>query len=210
MAWLGTCRACWTSIEAHPEWCSGQYTDTETGYQYLRARYYDPSTGTFLSRDPLEPITATPYAYGNNDPLNTTDPSGLLGFRLGPIKVGGDGCILGTNPDGSCRGGGAVDAAGGAVETVGRCLGDPITCGENIEIAISPLVVGGMTVTAGYGLFLACASVVGCVVAAPLLVPAVAGGAYATWEAMDLLWFGEGHDRFYHPLGGERGESEGC
>jgi RHS repeat-associated protein len=36
---------------------AGQYTDTETGLQYLRARYYDPSTGTFLTRDPLEAQT---------------------------------------------------------------------------------------------------------------------------------------------------------
>jgi len=32
---------------------AGQYTDTETGYQYLRARYYDPGTGQFLPVGPL-------------------------------------------------------------------------------------------------------------------------------------------------------------
>jgi len=31
---------------------AGQQTDA-TGLQYLRARYYDPGTGVFLSRDPL-------------------------------------------------------------------------------------------------------------------------------------------------------------
>jgi RHS repeat-associated protein len=31
---------------------AGQQTDA-TGLQYLRARYMDPETGTFLSRDPL-------------------------------------------------------------------------------------------------------------------------------------------------------------
>ncbi len=30
---------------------AGEYTDAETGFQYLRARYYDPVTGQFLSRD---------------------------------------------------------------------------------------------------------------------------------------------------------------
>ena len=30
----------------------GEYTD-QTGLQYLRARYYDPSTGTFISPDPV-------------------------------------------------------------------------------------------------------------------------------------------------------------
>jgi len=32
---------------------AGQYTDTETGLQWLRARYYDPATGQFLTVDPL-------------------------------------------------------------------------------------------------------------------------------------------------------------
>jgi RHS repeat-associated protein len=86
----------------------GEYTDTESGLQYLRARYFDPATGQFLTRDPLEPITGTPYAYANNGPINTVDPSGLWGVRLGPIKVGDDGCVLGTNPNGSCLGSSAL------------------------------------------------------------------------------------------------------
>ena len=31
---------------------AGQYTDAETGFQYLRARYYDPTTGQFLDTSP--------------------------------------------------------------------------------------------------------------------------------------------------------------
>ncbi len=31
---------------------TGEWTDG-SGLQYLRARYYDPETGTFLSRDPM-------------------------------------------------------------------------------------------------------------------------------------------------------------
>ncbi len=37
----------------------GEYTDNETGNQYLRARYYDPATGQFLSADPIESKTPT-------------------------------------------------------------------------------------------------------------------------------------------------------
>ena len=38
---------------------AGQYTDAETGFQYLQARYYDPATGQFLTPDPLVPYRPT-------------------------------------------------------------------------------------------------------------------------------------------------------
>jgi len=55
---------------------AGQYTDAETGFQYLRARYYDPATGQFLTLDPLVDSTGHPYAYAADNPANNTDPSG--------------------------------------------------------------------------------------------------------------------------------------
>jgi uncharacterized protein RhaS with RHS repeats len=42
-------------------------------------RYYDPTTGQFLSVDPLVDATGTPYAYADDDPVNSTDPTGLGG-----------------------------------------------------------------------------------------------------------------------------------
>jgi RHS repeat-associated protein len=53
--------------------------DPESGLQYLRARYYDPTSGQFLTRDPLEQLTRQPYADSVNDPINASDPSGLAG-----------------------------------------------------------------------------------------------------------------------------------
>jgi len=53
---------------------AGQYTDAETGFQYLRARSYDPATQQFLSVDPLVGQTGQPYAYAAADPLNMVDP----------------------------------------------------------------------------------------------------------------------------------------
>ena len=44
---------------------------------YLRARYYDPTTAQFLTRDPLVAKTMSPYGYAAGDPLNASDPSGL-------------------------------------------------------------------------------------------------------------------------------------
>lgn len=57
---------------------TGQQTDA-TGLQYLRARYYDPSIGRFLSRDPLstgDPAGHQPYPYGGDNPATNSDPSG--------------------------------------------------------------------------------------------------------------------------------------
>lgn len=49
---------------------SGQYTDPETSLNYLRARYYDPTTTQFLTIDPQLAQTGTPYAYVTGNPLN--------------------------------------------------------------------------------------------------------------------------------------------
>jgi RHS repeat-associated protein len=62
---------------------NGQYQDDESTLYYLRARYYNPNTGQFTSRDPLETQTGQPYEYANNDPLDNSDPSGA--FCLGDI-----------------------------------------------------------------------------------------------------------------------------
>ena len=55
----------------------GQYTDAESGLQYLRNRYYDPSTGQFITVDPALAITLAPYNYADDNPLNALDPTGL-------------------------------------------------------------------------------------------------------------------------------------
>ena len=54
----------------------GVYFDTETGNIYLRARYYDPSVGRFISEDPAK-AGLNWYAYCENNPVNKIDPTGL-------------------------------------------------------------------------------------------------------------------------------------
>jgi RHS repeat-associated protein len=61
---------------------AGQYTDDESGLQYLRARYYDPATQQFTSHDPKEASTGQPYVYAYGSPLNYTDPAGMEGNGL--------------------------------------------------------------------------------------------------------------------------------
>ncbi len=61
---------------------TGEQVDGSTGLQYLRARYYDPAIGRFISSDPLSGALFKPgmqhkYAYGLNNPIVATDPLGL-------------------------------------------------------------------------------------------------------------------------------------
>ena len=56
----------------------GYYTDNETGLQLLTNRYYDPTSGRFLTRDPISYTGGINlYAYVTNGPIGYADPSGL-------------------------------------------------------------------------------------------------------------------------------------
>ena len=58
-----------------------QYTDAESGLIYVRARFYDPSTGQFMSRDPLVAVTEQAYGYVGSNPVNGIDPLGLSWWK---------------------------------------------------------------------------------------------------------------------------------
>ncbi len=67
---------------------TGQQDDATLGYTYLRARYYDQTTGRFLSKDPFPGLLTNPasqhyYTYVQNNPVNLTDPSG----EIAPLVV---------------------------------------------------------------------------------------------------------------------------
>ncbi len=54
-----------------------QYTNTDTGLIYLRARTYDPNTAQFLTVDPALQTTGQPYTYVAANPENKRDVTGL-------------------------------------------------------------------------------------------------------------------------------------
>ncbi|MBK9610848.1 RHS repeat-associated core domain-containing protein [Candidatus Amarobacter glycogenicus] len=73
---------------------AGQQTDA-TGLQYLRARYYDPETGTFLSREPMAVgprWTHSNHGYANARPASMIDPSGTVAIDTEGCEVGNAGC----------------------------------------------------------------------------------------------------------------------
>jgi RHS repeat-associated protein len=61
---------------------AGEMQD-ENRLVYLRARYYSRDLGTFISQDPSEgsmnePMSLNGYAYAHGNPVNNTDPSGMV------------------------------------------------------------------------------------------------------------------------------------
>jgi hypothetical protein len=54
----------------------GYRDDGDAGLLHVGARYYDPTTGRFTTRDSL--LTEHPYVYCDGDPVNAVDPSGQL------------------------------------------------------------------------------------------------------------------------------------
>lgn len=67
-----------TSTSTSGHMFHSKYLDAEADTYYVRARYYDPHSGRFLGRDPLNlPAALTSaFAYAQNDPIALSDPSG--------------------------------------------------------------------------------------------------------------------------------------
>jgi RHS repeat-associated protein len=55
-----------TALNRVRSFCSGEQYDSDLGLYYLRARYYNPMTGRFLSRDPGKSRTTAPDATRND------------------------------------------------------------------------------------------------------------------------------------------------
>ncbi len=69
--------------DSNPFRYCGEYFDAETGTIYLRARYYNPTTGKFISRDSFagrrsDPLSLNLYTYCVNNPIIFIDPSGHI------------------------------------------------------------------------------------------------------------------------------------
>ena len=65
----------------------GHVQDDESGLIYMRARYYEPSTGRFISEDPMRD-GAIWYVFAANRPTTLGDSSGYSAHQHDPL-VGG-------------------------------------------------------------------------------------------------------------------------
>jgi RHS repeat-associated protein len=83
---------------------TGEQNDAN-GLEYLRARYYDPAIGRFISEDgwyasAFDPRTLNRYAYAQDNPVNMIDPTGMAGQALPLMRtlcdqIVGSGCLAG-------------------------------------------------------------------------------------------------------------------
>jgi RHS repeat-associated protein len=83
---------------------TGTEYDAETGLYYYRARYYDASTGRFISKDPIGFAGGDTnlYRYVGNNPINWIDPMGLWSSGVEAYTpYGGGGISFGQNPNGN-------------------------------------------------------------------------------------------------------------
>ncbi|HZN12940.1 MAG TPA: RHS repeat-associated core domain-containing protein, partial [Acidimicrobiales bacterium] len=152
-------------------------TDPGAGVLVMGARGYDPGTGRFLQRDPVEGGSANDYDYVSGDPVNQFDLQGTICWR--------------------CAGRHLKSAAKKVGRGLASCARDPDGCVTNAKIAISPLIAAGATVAVGAGLVAACATILGCVVALPVLGGGVVAGSYATYRLAKKVWFGKDRHKAY-------------
>jgi len=90
-------RATGPMAKVNPFRFSTKYQDEETGLVYYGYRYYDPGTGRWLNRDPINELghrtllakrssrigadASNLYEFVHNNPINWIDPSGLTTWR---------------------------------------------------------------------------------------------------------------------------------
>ena len=150
------------AISANHFLYDSQYLDTVSGLYYLRARWYDPATGQFISVDALVGITDQPYQYVGGDPVNLTDPTGLAcwaALELGLTKVSRQCWKSGYKRAGhdtvrawNDTGGKVVHAV--ATHTIGLCLNGEVGAGPTGFVSLCLGFAGGhffLKETAGGG-----------------------------------------------------------
>jgi RHS repeat-associated protein len=134
---------------------AGEWTDA-SGLQNLRARYYSPSQGRFLTKDPFsgflsQPSTLNAYAYATNNPVLMNDPSGKIAPLLVAAGLGG---LIGAG----------IDIGTQLYNMQPTSLGQALRCLNWGEVGVSFgagmiagltgfTVFGGMTALMGTGFF---------------------------------------------------------
>jgi RHS repeat-associated protein len=143
--------------------------DSDLGLYYLRARYYNPLTGRFLSRDPkdgsaFDPKTLHKYLYVGSNPVNYVDPRGRDLFEYS-IRLSAD------VPEAKL------------IDIYGCVAGAALTA---VDLVLNPIKPSDTIGTIGTGLG-AGSAVLGCVVLMPGLNELAESGAKVTKAALKFV-----------------------
>ncbi|MCA9192049.1 MAG: putative Ig domain-containing protein [Planctomycetales bacterium] len=161
---------------------AGQQRDFSLGLDYLRARYYDPTLGRFISTDPLRGLFANSnalpaYTYVGNNPVNRIDPTGLIVFTLTETQAGALlGGILGAIE------GGINDGLSGALKGFG--VGALFGLASGFAIGRIAASAGGSVAGASAGGLLLEEATVGQTIMANLPALALIAGAGGVTEGI--------------------------
>lgn len=124
----------------------GLYADSETGLHYGNDRYYDPKSGRWITADRMTVAQhvnrsrarfgkgsrlspeLNPYAYGRNNPLRFTDPTGKVAIADDVIIIGGAVIISACAASPGCRQAisNAAKACGDAIDRASDMFSDLI------------------------------------------------------------------------------------
>jgi RHS repeat-associated protein len=134
-----------TGTATTPLGYDAQYTSSDTGLIYLRARAYDPATAQFMSTDPIAGLTREPYGYSGENPLNLSDATGLS--WLGDLAKGGKEVL---EAGGNALAGAANTLTFGASNDVLNAIGvHPNTCSTAYEAGGIAALVGVLFIPGG-------------------------------------------------------------
>jgi RHS repeat-associated protein len=126
--------------DANPYRYCGEYYDIESGYTYLRARYYDSSIGRFVSEDPVLDGNNW-YNYCNNNPMSYIDPSGQVPLLLVGLLVGAAIGTWASNAKQATENGNGWEW--GEINDAGRTVKGTVTGGA-AGAAVSGLAAAGL------------------------------------------------------------------
>ncbi len=123
----------------NPYQFNGQANDG-TGLYFLRARYYNPGDGRFLSQDPLmgsdsDPASLHRYLYASGDPVNRMDPGGREDFSL-------SGVLAAT---------GVASSLGGILDAAEFAIKDQFAAAAGVDISQEKVIAATITGNLGLG-----------------------------------------------------------
>ncbi|MFE4335212.1 deaminase domain-containing protein [Streptomyces sp. NPDC056831] len=149
----------------------GKPADTTTGLTHIGAREYDPAIGQFISVDPvLDPAqhqSLNGYAYGNNNPVTSADPTGMwIDDGTGHSEPRPDGPAGPPSPtpgrSGGTHSGGGGGGGGGKSKGTASTSGSSPTPAPRPGVAPEPGPYGGVYMEAESGQLLQEAALAAC------------------------------------------------